>query len=180
MAALISDIPDISTEEPEGELKAAIDEAFGSLDEFKKQFKAAGATQFGSGWAWLVKGKDGKLKVTKTPNAESPLVHGETPLLTMDVWEHAYYIDYQNRRYGDRPHSHLLVPLRKRCTLGRIYPGCEGILSGTMTAQGTKEILQSQLLPVCTPPSVAYTLWTHLAGPTTLQNLWRTLSTGRR
>ena len=87
------------SEEPEGELKAAIDESFGSLDEFKKQFKAAGATQFGSGWAWLVKGKDGKLKVTKTPNAESPLVHGETPLLTMDVWEHAYYIDYQNRRY---------------------------------------------------------------------------------
>ncbi|CAL5220377.1 g2382 [Coccomyxa viridis] len=85
-------------QEPEGELKDAIDRDFGSLDEFKKQFKAAGATQFGSGWAWLTKGKDGKLKVTKTPNAESPLVHGETPLLTMDVWEHAYYIDYQNRR----------------------------------------------------------------------------------
>ena len=79
----------LPAEEPEGELKEAIDRDFGSLDEFKKQFKAAGATQFGSGWAWLTKGKDGKLKVTKTPNAESPLVHGETPLLTMDVWEHA-------------------------------------------------------------------------------------------
>lgn len=65
------------------------------MDEFKKQFKAAGATQFGSGWAWLVKGKDGKLAVTKTPNAENPLVHGQTPLLTMDVWEHAYYLDVQ-------------------------------------------------------------------------------------
>ncbi len=79
----------LPAEQPEGELKEAIDRDFGSLDEFKKQFKAAGATQFGSGWAWLTKGKDGKLKVTKTPNAESPLVYGETPLLTMDVWEHA-------------------------------------------------------------------------------------------
>ncbi|CAL8470691.1 g10233 [Coccomyxa elongata] len=87
-----------SPTEPSAELKAAIDEAFGSMDEFKKQFKAAGATQFGSGWAWLVKGKDGKLAVTKTPNAENPLVHGQTPLLTMDVWEHAYYLDVQNRR----------------------------------------------------------------------------------
>lgn len=65
------------------------------MDEFKKQFKAAGATQFGSGWAWLVRGEDGKLAVTKTPNAENPLVFGQTPLLTMDVWEHAYYLDVQ-------------------------------------------------------------------------------------
>ena len=92
--ALMSNLPCCAAE-PSAELKAAIDEAFGSLDEFKKQFKAAGATQFGSGWAWLVKGKDGKLAVTKTPNAENPLVHGQTPLLTMDVWEHAYYLDVQ-------------------------------------------------------------------------------------
>ena len=79
----------VLAEEPEGEIKEAIERDFGSLDEFKKQFKAAGATQFGSGWAWLTKGSDSKLKVTKTPNAENPLCHGETPLLTMDVWEHA-------------------------------------------------------------------------------------------
>lgn len=84
--------------EPSGELKAAIEKEFGSIDEFKKQFKAAGATQFGSGWAWLVL-EDGKLKVTKTPNAENPLpAPSQKPLLTMDVWEHAYYLDYQNRR----------------------------------------------------------------------------------
>jgi hypothetical protein len=81
--------------EPSAELKAAIEKDFGSFDEFKKQFKAAGATQFGSGWAWLVKTKEGKLAVTKTPNAENPLVFGQTPLLTMDVWEHAYYLDVQ-------------------------------------------------------------------------------------
>lgn len=81
--------------EPSAELKAAIEKDIGSMEEFKKQFKAAGATQFGSGWAWLVKGKDGKLAVTKTPNAENPLVFGQTPLLTMDVWEHAYYLDVQ-------------------------------------------------------------------------------------
>jgi hypothetical protein len=74
--------------EPSAELKAAIDEAFGGMDELKKQLKAAGATQFGSGWAWLVKGKDGKLAVTKTLNAENPVCHGQTPLLTVDVWEH--------------------------------------------------------------------------------------------
>nr|QCP71059.1 iron/manganese superoxide dismutase [Pohlia nutans] len=83
--------------EPSGDLKAAIEKDIGSFDEFKKQFSAAGATQFGSGWAWLVK-DGGKLKVTKTPNAENPLVHGQTALLTMDVWEHAYYLDVQNRR----------------------------------------------------------------------------------
>ena len=89
MSLLCTYMDALPAEQPEGELKEAIDRDFGSLDEFKKQFKAAGATQFGSGWAWLTKGKDGKLKVTKTPNAESPLVYGETPLLTMDVWEHA-------------------------------------------------------------------------------------------
>lgn len=83
---------------PSGELANKIEQDFGSFDEFVKQFKAAGAGRFGSGWAWLVLGKEGKLKVTQTLNAETPLTEGETPLLTMDVWEHAYYLDYQNRR----------------------------------------------------------------------------------
>jgi Fe-Mn family superoxide dismutase len=84
--------------EPKGKLADAIKKDFGSFDEFKKQFTEAATTQFGSGWAWLVKGKDGKLKVTKTGNADTPLKQGETPLLTIDVWEHAYYIDYRNAR----------------------------------------------------------------------------------
>lgn len=82
---------------PTGELAAKIDEDFGSFDAFVEAFKTAGATQFGSGWAWLVL-RDGKLAVEKTPNAECPLTNGATPLLTMDVWEHAYYLDFQNRR----------------------------------------------------------------------------------
>jgi superoxide dismutase, Fe-Mn family len=82
---------------PTGDLAAQIDAAFGSFDQFKDAFKTAATTQFGSGWAWLVK-EGGTLKVTKTGNAENPLVHGQTPLITLDVWEHAYYIDYQNRR----------------------------------------------------------------------------------
>jgi Fe-Mn family superoxide dismutase len=83
---------------PTGDLAAKIDEAFGSLDGFKEKFKEAGATQFGSGWAWLVVGDGGKLEIVKTPNAENPMTQGKTPLLTCDVWEHAYYLDYQNRR----------------------------------------------------------------------------------
>lgn len=82
---------------PSGALAAAIDKDFGSLDEFKTAFAQAGATQFGSGWAWLVN-DGGTLKVTKTPNAETPLTTSATPLVTCDVWEHAYYIDYRNRR----------------------------------------------------------------------------------
>ncbi len=82
---------------PTGELAAKIDAAFGSLDAFKEQFAAAAATQFGSGWAWLVE-EAGTLKITKTPNAENPLVHGQKALLTLDVWEHAYYIDFRNAR----------------------------------------------------------------------------------
>ncbi len=83
---------------PTGELASMIDRDFGSLDAFKDAFAKAGATQFGSGWAWLVL-KDGKLEVRKTLNAETPLTEaGVTPLLTMDVWEHAYYLDFQNRR----------------------------------------------------------------------------------
>lgn len=83
--------------EPSGALAAKIDEDFGSFDAFREAFTNAGATQFGSGWAWLVL-KNGKLEVTKTANADCPLTDGATPLLTMDVWEHAYYLDYQNRR----------------------------------------------------------------------------------
>jgi Fe-Mn family superoxide dismutase len=81
------------------ELTSAIEKSFGSVDDFKKQLADAAGTQFGSGWAWLV--KDGEaLKVVKTSNAQCPLTAGQTPLLTIDVWEHAYYLDYQNRR-GD-------------------------------------------------------------------------------
>ncbi len=84
---------------PSGDLAAKIDADFGSFDAFKEQFKTAGATQFGSGWAWLVL-DNGTLKITKTGNADLPLAlaHGQKALLTMDVWEHAYYLDYQNRR----------------------------------------------------------------------------------
>lgn len=82
---------------PSGELAKKIDEDFGSLDAFKEEFQKAGATQFGSGWAWLVLDGD-KLKVTKTANADLPMVHGQKALLTMDVWEHAYYLDFQNKR----------------------------------------------------------------------------------
>ena len=82
---------------PTGALAEKINADFGSFEAFVEQFKTAGATQFGSGWAWLVL-DSGSLKVTKTANADLPLAHGQTALLTMDVWEHAYYLDYQNRR----------------------------------------------------------------------------------
>lgn len=82
---------------PTGELAAAIDAAFGSFDAFKEQFSAAAATQFGSGWAWLVD-NGGKLEISKTGNADCPLAHGQKALLTIDVWEHAYYVDYRNAR----------------------------------------------------------------------------------
>jgi Fe-Mn family superoxide dismutase len=83
--------------EPTGDLKAAIDRDFGSFAKFKEEFTAAATTQFGSGWAWLVV-ENGKLKVTKTGNADLPMKHGQKALLTCDVWEHAYYIDYRNLR----------------------------------------------------------------------------------
>jgi Fe-Mn family superoxide dismutase len=84
--------------QPTGDLADAIKRDFGSFENFSKQFAEAGATQFGSGWAWLVLGADKKLAVTKTPNADLPMKHGQKALLTMDVWEHAYYIDYRNAR----------------------------------------------------------------------------------
>ena len=83
--------------QPTGALADKINADFGSYEAFVEQFKTAGATQFGSGWAWLVL-DGGTLKVTKTANADLPLAHGQKALLTMDVWEHAYYLDYQNRR----------------------------------------------------------------------------------
>lgn len=83
---------------PDGDLAAAIDRDLGGFDSFKEQFSTAGATRFGSGWAWLVV-KEGKLSVMSTPNQDSPLMTGEgTPILGLDVWEHAYYLNYQNRR----------------------------------------------------------------------------------
>ena len=83
--------------EPDGELAEAIDRDFGSFDKFKEQFTEAAVSQFGSGWAWLVL-SSGMLKVMKTGNADLPLKHGLPALLTVDVWEHAYYIDYRNAR----------------------------------------------------------------------------------
>lgn len=92
--------------EPTGELAEKINETFGSFDAFKEEFAKAAATRFGSGWAWLVVNKDGKLKVTSTANQDNPLMPGVTPcgcsqgtpILGIDVWEHAYYLNYQNRR----------------------------------------------------------------------------------
>ncbi len=82
---------------PTGQVASAIDSAFGSFDKFKEEFKNAAVTQFGSGWAWLAVDK-GKLSIVKTANADTPVAHGQKALLTVDVWEHAYYLDYQNRR----------------------------------------------------------------------------------
>jgi len=82
---------------PTGAAAGLIDKAFGGYDKFVEKFKDAGVTQFGSGWAWLVLNKD-KAEITKTANADTPLAHGLKPILTVDVWEHAYYLDYQNRR----------------------------------------------------------------------------------
>ena len=80
------------------ELEKALTEAFGSVQKFKDDFSAAGAGQFGSGWAWLVKDKDGSLKITKTENGVNPLCFGQTALVGCDVWEHSYYIDFRNKR----------------------------------------------------------------------------------
>lgn len=84
--------------EPSGLLRAAIDRDFGSFEAFREGFAKAGATLFGSGWAWLSVDADGRLAITQGPNAKNPLRDGAIPLLTADVWEHAYYLDYQNRR----------------------------------------------------------------------------------
>lgn len=83
--------------EPQGNLAKAIDDTFGSFSSFKEEFSNVAATRFGSGWAWLVQ-SNGKLEIISTPNQDSPLSLGKTPLLGLDVWEHAYYLHYQNRR----------------------------------------------------------------------------------
>jgi Fe-Mn family superoxide dismutase len=83
---------------PGGDLAAAINDAFGGFEAFKSAFSAAATGRFGSGWAWLCLGTDGKLVVTSTPNQDTPLAEGLSPLLGLDVWEHAYYLKYQNRR----------------------------------------------------------------------------------
>lgn len=83
---------------PSGALAEAIDTAFGNFEAFKDAFSKAAATRFGSGWAWLYVGKDGKVAVGSTPNQDTPLMEGNTPILGLDVWEHAYYLNYQNRR----------------------------------------------------------------------------------
>ncbi|OCA91121.1 superoxide dismutase [Bacillus sp. FJAT-27225] len=83
--------------EPSGELADALNSKFGSLENFKEEFAKAATTRFGSGWAWLVV-NNGELEVTSTPNQDSPLMEGKTPILGLDVWEHAYYLKYQNRR----------------------------------------------------------------------------------
>lgn len=84
--------------EPTGKLREKIDTTFGSFDEFKRQFEEKGATLFGSGWVWLSADKNGDLHITQSPNAGNPMTEGLRPIMTFDVWEHAYYLDYQNRR----------------------------------------------------------------------------------
>lgn len=84
--------------EPQGDLRKAIDRDFGSFEKFKEAFVDAGVGLFGSGWVWLSRDQQGKLLITQGPNASNPITEGLTPLLTFDVWEHAYYLDYQNRR----------------------------------------------------------------------------------
>ena len=83
---------------PKGKLAEAITATFGSVDAFKEKFQAAGASRFGSGWAWLVVNKEGKLEITSTPNQDSPIMEGLKPVIGIDVWEHSYYLLYQNKR----------------------------------------------------------------------------------
>ncbi|MDX1654366.1 MAG: superoxide dismutase [Candidatus Competibacteraceae bacterium] len=84
--------------QPSGALADAISKAFGSFEDFKKQFNEKGAGNFGSGWTWLVKNDDGSVEIVNTDDADTPVAHGRKPILTADVWEHAYYIDYRNAR----------------------------------------------------------------------------------
>ena len=95
---------------PKGELLKRMERDFGSYEKFAEEFKNAALTQFGSGWAWLVEDKEGKLSIIKTSNADTPIARGLKPIITLDVWEHAYYLDYQNRRaeFADAFLAHLV------------------------------------------------------------------------
>lgn len=90
--------PRRASDSPQGKLATCIKRDFGSFDELKRQMNSAATTLFGSGWVWLCQSKDGKLELLACPNGDTPLRHGKNPLLGFDVWEHAYYLDYQNRR----------------------------------------------------------------------------------
>jgi superoxide dismutase, Fe-Mn family len=96
-------------QQPDGELERALEKAFGSVEEFRKSFTEQALAVFGSGWAWLVMDDDGALEVTTTPNGDTPLTEGRLPLLTCDVWEHAYYIDHRNDRAKYLQHFWPLV-----------------------------------------------------------------------
>ncbi len=88
----------MNSAQPQGDFMAAIESDLGGMQKFSEEFTAAATARFGSGWAWLVVGEDKKLKITSTANQDSPLMQGQTPILGLDVWEHAYYLNYQNRR----------------------------------------------------------------------------------
>lgn len=94
----LSIAPENEVEKPSSKLQSMIEEEFESMEAFEEKLASLCVSQFGSGWAWLSLDKDGKLKLSKSSNADNPIIKGETPLLTIDVWEHAYYLDYQNRR----------------------------------------------------------------------------------
>jgi Fe-Mn family superoxide dismutase len=95
---IMSPNPNNKPRQPQGEIAKEINQAFGSFEKFQEQFNEAGNKQFGSGWAWLVKDKNGSLRVTSTANQDSPILQGMVPIMGNDVWEHAYYLKYQNRR----------------------------------------------------------------------------------